>query len=312
MYAIEVDNVTKIYRKGFRAIRVPAVTGLSFAVRKETITGFVGPNGAGKTTTIKMLAGLVRPTSGNVRILGRDAREPQARRGVSFLSEQPYFYAHLTVSEMLRFTAQLNGVSAALTAQEIARVLEAVELTHKAHVKIREMSKGMQQRLNMAQVLLGRPHTLILDEPMSGMDPPGRRLFRKLLANLRREQGTTLFFSTHVLDDIETLCDDVVVLSGGKLSFAGPVKTLLDEGLLGSEMVCGELDAASRKAVADAGGRMQQAREGGEWSVFVPREIDPGAIQRILYEHNVFPLSVQPCSLTLEELLYRHSTEEPA
>jgi ABC-2 type transport system ATP-binding protein len=312
MYAIEAENVTKIYRKGFRAVKVPAVTGLSFTVRKETITGFVGPNGAGKTTTIKMLAGLVRPTSGCVRILGSDTRSLDARRGVAYLSEQPYFYAHLTAREMLGFVARLIGLPATVAAQEILRVLEAVELSHKASVKIKEMSKGMQQRLNMAQALLGRPHILILDEPMSGMDPPGRRLFRQIFTELRREQRTTLFFSTHVLDDVEALCEDVVVLSGGTLTYAGPVRTLLDEGLLGVEILCGELDAACRMAAAETGCRVQQGRESGEWSLFVPREIDPGAVLRILYGYNVYPRAVQPCSLTLEELLYRRASERSA
>ncbi len=311
MHAIEVNKVTKIYRKGFRAVKVPAVVDLSFAVRKETITGFVGPNGAGKTTAIKMIMGLVYPSSGNLLIHGQDASVPRARKGVAYLSEQPCFYAHLTAEEMLRFTAHLIRFPAHGVAGEIARALEAVELTHKARTKIKEFSKGMQQRLNMAQALLGSPHTLVLDEPMSGMDPPGRRLFRELMLRLRQEQKT-LFFSTHVLDDVESLCDDVIVLRQGRLTYAGQVRTLLDDGFTGTEIVTGDLEQECSEALGSAGCRVRRNDDTGEWTLFVPRGSDADAVQRLLYERNVFPRSIVRRSMTLEELLYRREKDSAA
>ena len=305
MYSLEVDKVTKIYRKGFRAVRIPAVVDLSFTVKKSGITGFVGPNGAGKTTTIKMLTGLVFPTAGTVRIGGVNAAFPDARKGVAYLSEQPYFYNHLTVTEMLRFTAHLIGIRGDDCRREIGRVLEIVELADTGKIKIREMSKGMQQRLNMAQALLGSPHTLILDEPMSGMDPPGRRLFREVMRRLR-DDGQTLFFSTHVLDDVESLCNDLVVLQRGKLTYAGEVRALIAEGFRGTTVTTGPLEDGCRDAVVNAGCTLSA---GGEtqtgWTLFVPKTVDREAVLRLLYGGGAVPLSVEKQSVTLEELLYR-------
>lgn len=240
MNVIELRNVSKFYRKDFWTPRLSAVTNLSISVKKGVVTGFVGPNGAGKTTTIKMIMGLIRPSEGKVSICGKDAFLPKSRKGVAYLCEQPYFYAHLTVSETLKFTADLLGLPSKSITDEIKSVLSVVELSEKNDVKVKELSKGMQQRLTMACALVGDPQILILDEPMSGMDPPGRRLFRKLFRDLVNK-GKTIFFSTHVLDDIESVCDEVIVLSKGKLVFSGEVKTLLEKGFLGTDMVVSDL-----------------------------------------------------------------------
>jgi ABC-2 type transport system ATP-binding protein len=306
MDAIEVKNITKIYRKGLRGIKIPAVTDLSFSVRKERITGFVGPNGAGKTTTIKMITGLVFPTSGCVVVSGKNASDPSARAGLSYLSEQPYFYAHLNVTEMLRFVARLLRLPAGTIAAEINRVLGLVELSHKARSKVKELSKGMQQRLNMAQALLGNPHTLVLDEPMSGMDPPGRRLFREILCKLRDEKKT-LFFSTHVLDDIESVCDDVIVLEQGKCAYAGAVSTLLDEGFLGTEIVTGSLSEEIREKVINAGCTIRQITTGDECVLFLEKNGDTAQILRLLAGSSVYPQLVIRRTMTLETLLYHRT-----
>jgi len=309
MNAIHVDNVTKIYRKGFRGVKVPAVTNLSFTVRRDAITGFVGPNGAGKTTTIKMIVGLAYPASGRVMLYGRDAALPSSRCGVAYLSEQPCFYAHLTVGEMLRFTAGLIGLAQPAISGEVERALGTVELGHCKKLKIKELSKGMQQRLSMAQALLGSPHTLILDEPMSGMDPPGRRLFRTLMDRLRHE-GKTLFFSTHVLDDVESICDDVVVLQRGELTYSGRIKSLLDRGFLGTDIRTGEFDEKCRETLSNAGCRMQHHSETNEWTLFVPRDIELESVIRLLYEYSIVPVSIVGRSMTLEELLYKQRRED--
>jgi ABC-2 type transport system ATP-binding protein len=162
----------------------------------------------------------------------------------------------------------------------------------------------MQQRLNMAQALLGSPHTLILDEPMSGMDPPGRRLFRELMIQLRKEK-CTLFFSTHVLDDVEMLCDDVVVLQDGRLTYAGEVDALLDEGFLGTEIITGTLGLECQEALKGAGCRVKSQNGSDEWVVEIPRTGDTNTVQRLLYDHSIIPRAIGRRSMTLEEMLYR-------
>lgn len=307
MYAIELDKVTKIYRKGFRGVKVPAVTDLSFAVQRDKITGFVGPNGAGKTTTIKMVTGLVFPTRGTIILNGKKGVAPVNRSGIAYLSEQPYFYAHLKVGEMLDFVARLIRLPHGNIQGDIKRVLDLVELSHKQHTKVKELSKGMQQRLNMAQALLGNPHTLILDEPMSGMDPPGRRLFREILLDLKK-QGKTLFFSTHVLDDIESVCDDVVVVQQGKLTYAGSVSALLDEGFTGTEIALKNLTADAKKAIDQFPQVTLHEDLSGGATVTVDRQGNPQEVLARLAAVSVFPDRVQKKTMTLENLLYHRST----
>lgn len=307
MYAIELDKVTKIYRKGFRGVKVPAVTDLSFTVLRDKITGFVGPNGAGKTTTIKMVTGLVFPSRGTIVLDGKKGVAPVNRNGIAYLSEQPYFYAHLKVGEMLDFVARLIKLPHGSIQSEIARVLELVELSHKQHAKVKELSKGMQQRLNMAQALLGNPHTLILDEPMSGMDPPGRRLFREILLELKK-QGKTLFFSTHVLDDIESVCDDVVVVQQGRLTYAGSVSALLDEGFTGTEIAVSTLSATAKKTIAALPLVTLHEDSTGGATVMVDKKGNPQAVLAALAAVSAFPERVQKKTMTLENLLYHRST----
>ncbi|MCX7725319.1 MAG: ABC transporter ATP-binding protein [Chitinispirillaceae bacterium] len=305
MDAIEIRNVTKIYKKGIKATKVIAVENLSFSVKKGLVTGFVGPNGAGKTTTIKMIMGLVFPTKGEIYLHGKNSIFPKAREKVAFLSEQPYFYPHLSVREMLEFTAKLLKISDKKIPEEIERVLKTVELSHKIEAKIRELSKGMQQRLNMALALLGDPETFILDEPMSGMDPPGRRLFREIMKELKLK-GKTLFFSTHVLDDIESVCDEVVVLKDGKLNFCGKVTSLLEEGFIGTEIVIDCFDSELINSLSSAGLNINTDRKESEGiiKIFVPRTANVETLKSILREKKIFPLSITRCSKTLEELLY--------
>ena len=280
MNAFELTNVSKWYRKDFWASRKCAVSNVSFVVKKERVTGFIGPNGAGKTTSIKMIMGLVIPDSGTVTLYGVKAGLPQSRSGIAYLSEQPYFYGHLTVEESLRFAGDLLGLAKTTMGSEIERVLSLVDLTGNNRSKVKGLSKGMQQRLNMAQALLGKPHTLILDEPMSGMDPPGRRLFRMLFKKLA-DDGVTIFFSTHILDDVEAGCDDVVVLSKGALYYSGKVESLLEKGLQGEDMVvCGLTDDCVKK-VAAVGCQVSEVKEHYQ-TIFVPTGTDSEMVQDIL------------------------------
>ena len=302
MTILNVDKITKVYRRGFKGTRVAAVTDVGFSLNENHITGFVGPNGAGKTTTIKMIMGLVRPTAGNITLMGKPAESVASRAGVSYVSEQPYFYKHLTVGESVDFSARLIGVKRASVDAERKRVLEAVELTGREKLKVRSLSKGQQQRLNMACGLLGDPKLLILDEPMSGLDPPSRRLFRSLFKKLG-DEGRTIFFSTHVLEDIEAVCKDVVVLDGGKLRFTGSVASLLEKGALGTEFAVSSLpDNLSDELRAD-GLEVSRLPAGGTL-ILVPAEKDAAVYQRKLYENGIFCDSIQKRTKPLESLLY--------
>jgi len=299
---LTVENITKVYRRGFRAVRVNAVTGVSFALAENRITGFVGPNGAGKTTTIKMAMGLVRPSGGRITLMGIDARLPASRRGVAYVSEQPYFYKHLTVGETVDFSARLVGIKHNAIDAERKRVLDAVELTGRESSKVRSLSKGLQQRLNMACGLLGDPKLLIFDEPMSGLDPPSRRLFRNLFKKLG-EEGRTIFFSTHVLEDIETVCQDVVVLDNGKLRLTGTVASLLDKGTIGTELTVTSLPDNIINELQSDGIEITKTSENGV-TIFIPTKINAESYQRKLYEKGIFCQSIQKRSMPLESLLY--------
>lgn len=302
MYSIEIKNLTKIYRKGFWGIKVPAVMDVSFNVHCNCVTGFVGPNGAGKTTTIKTIMGLVCPQVGDVRVHGCAITDYRARTGVAYLSEQPYFYGHLTSRESLEFASNLLNIDKKRIGTEIERVLDLVELSHKSKSKVKEMSKGMQQRLNMAQALLGMPKLMILDEPMSGMDPPGRRLFRSLFKELAKS-GVTIFFSTHVLEDIESVCDRVVVLSKGKKTYDGAVKELLEKGFKGTEVELEQDPFSISEQIKNAGCAIDKQSE-GSWVITVPPGVDSAVVLEILSDNKLYPSRIERRKSSMEELLY--------
>lgn len=308
MYSIEIEHLSKTYRKGFWGIKVAAVVDISFSVKKNAVTGFVGPNGAGKTTTIKTITGLVKPSKGNVKVNGVDVSSHTARRGVAYLSEQPCFYGHLTVAESLEFAAKLLGMKAGVIKNEIHRVLDIVELSHKAKSKVKEMSKGMQQRLNMAQALLGNPGLMILDEPMSGMDPPGRRLFRNIFKEMAAK-GTTVFFSTHVLEDIESVCDEVVVLSKGRLAYSGSVSDLLAKGHIGTEIEIVSSENSIKDILVQHGCSIE-SETGSSCTVVVPSAVNAAEILKLLGEKNIYPSQVVNRSSSMEDLLYGKSRGE--
>ena len=226
MPAIEILQLEKVYSVGFWRKRPRrAVHPLDLTVETGEIFGFLGPNGAGKTTTLKMLMGLVFPTGGNARILGMELDDPQMKAQIGFLPEQPYFYDYLTARELLRYYGRLSGVDAKQLDGRVDAVLDRVGLSGSANVQLRKFSKGMLQRAGIAQAILHEPKVVFLDEPMSGLDPMGRREVRNLIAQLKAE-GKTVFFSTHILSDAEALCDRVGIIHQGKLQGVGPVEQL--------------------------------------------------------------------------------------
>lgn len=223
---VKVDHLRKVFKVGFWGRRVTAVDGLSLEVRSGEIFGFLGPNGAGKTTTIKMLMGLIYPSGGTATVFGRPVGDSTAKSKVGFLPESPYFYDYLTGQEFLKFYGHLFGLLGAALEKRVDELLEVVGMTHARDLQLRKFSKGMLQRVGIAQALINDPELVILDEPMSGLDPIGRKEVRDLILRLK-ETGKTVMFSSHILHDAELLCDRVAMIMKGKLVACGHVSELI-------------------------------------------------------------------------------------
>ncbi len=226
MAAIEILGLEKTYSIGFWRKRPKhALRPLNLAIEDGEIFGFLGPNGAGKTTTLKLLMGLIFPTAGSARILGMAIDDPRMKAQIGFLPEQPYFYDYLTARELLEYYGQLSGIEAKHRSSRVDEVLQRVGLPDVGAVQLRKFSKGMLQRVGIAQAILHDPKLVFFDEPMSGLDPMGRREVRDLMEQLKLE-GKTVFFSTHILSDAEALCDRVAIIHQGELRGVGAVADL--------------------------------------------------------------------------------------
>jgi ABC-2 type transport system ATP-binding protein len=226
MAAIEILGLEKTYTVGFwRKKPKHALRPLNLSVEDGEVFGFLGANGAGKTTTLKLLMGLIFPTGGSARILGMEVTDPRMKAQIGFLPEQPYFYDYLTARELLEYYGQLSGMDPKQRSRKVDEVLQRVGLPDVGGVQLRKFSKGMLQRVGIAQAILHDPKVVFLDEPMSGLDPMGRREVRDLIAQLKHE-GKTVFFSTHILSDAETLCDRVGIIHQGELRGVGIVADL--------------------------------------------------------------------------------------
>lgn len=245
---VEIDNLKKTYLVGFLRKAVEGARGITFDVRKGEIVGLIGPNGAGKTTTIKCLLGLCAPTSGSAKIRGVDAREPRAREGVGFLPENPYVYPYLTPREFVDLCARLSSMSSRAREEQVPKVLERTGIAWAADRPVHRLSKGMLQRTGLAAALVANPDLLVLDEPMSGLDPLGRREVRDLIFE-ERARGRTVLFSSHVLSDVETLCDRVVILRAGEVVVAGAVNELVHRSATMTELTLRGVDDDLRSAL---------------------------------------------------------------
>ncbi|MGA8037139.1 MAG: ABC transporter ATP-binding protein [Candidatus Acidiferrales bacterium] len=235
--AIEIQSLTKDYPVGFwRKTMRRSLDGLSLEVHEGEAFGFLGPNGAGKTTTLKLLMGVIFPTSGTARIRGRSIDDVAMHREIGYLPEQPYFYDYLTARELLDYFARFFGYGATERRERVERFLDLVGLSAAGNVQLRKFSKGMMQRVGIAQAILHDPKVVFLDEPMSGLDPVGRREVRDIILELKR-QGRTVFFSTHILTDAEMLCDRVAVLVGGKLQGVGAPNEIVSLEVYGMEIL---------------------------------------------------------------------------
>jgi ABC-2 type transport system ATP-binding protein len=299
MPAIETEDLTKDYLVGFwRPRPYRALDGLSLAVDAGEVFGFLGPNGAGKSTTLKLLMGLIFPTAGRARILGKPVGDLGMRRQIGFLPENPYFYDYLTAEELLRYFAQLSGLTGSDVARRVSAVLDDVGIGAERRMRLRSYSKGMIQRIGVAQALVAEPSVVFFDEPMSGLDPLGRRDLRLLMLRLR-DRGCTVFFSSHILSDAETLCSRVAIVAQGRLVANGRLDDLVAFELRGWELVVTGLSDAIRAQLAPRVKAIAPLTH-DRWHV----ELDAAAPEPLvgeLAQLGVRTVSLNPIRATLEE-----------
>jgi ABC-2 type transport system ATP-binding protein len=301
---IEVTGLRKVYRTPLSRRRVVAVDGISFAVERGEIFGFVGPNGAGKTTTIRILMGLIRPTAGGAQLFGHPVPSRQARARIGFLPEAPYFYEYLTVSEFLDLVGRLYGMDRRARRRRADELTELVGLERARKQALKSYSKGMLQRAGIAQALMSDPELVVLDEPTSGLDPLGRREVREIVLGLRRA-GKTVFFSSHILADVEAIADRVAIIVGGRLHDVGRVMELVDRSLvstavrlrLAAEVGAAALEACSRRA----------ERRGDELELELGPDADVDQILADARGLGARVISVAPRHETLEDLFVRRA-----
>lgn len=302
---IEIENLTKDYEIGFwKKKRVRALDGLTINVDDGQIFGFLGGNGAGKTTTIKILMSLIFPTEGTAKILGHDISNVEMRTRIGYCPENPYFYDYLTARELMMYFGELFGLNKAKSKQKTEELLTKVGLEEASWNKqLRKFSKGMLQRTGLAQCLINEPEIVFLDEPMSGLDPIGRREIRELIAELR-QKGTTIFMSTHILSDIEALCDNVAILRNGKLSATGKLDELLTAHgeKQGYEINLKGVSADMlEKSFSEITGAIINAKPNGA-NIQVSEESDIEKVLEKMKKAGGKLVSIQPVKQSLEEL----------
>jgi ABC-2 type transport system ATP-binding protein len=303
--AIDTDGLTKDYKVGFwRPRPYRALDQLNLQVAPGEVFGFLGPNGAGKTTTLKLLMQLVFPTAGRAEILGRPVGDLAVRRRIGFLPENPYFYDNLTAEELLEYFGSLFGYGAAERRARAARLLDEVGIDAERRMQLRKYSKGMVQRVGIAQALINDPEVVFLDEPMSGLDPLGRRDIRALILRLR-DQGTTIFFSSHILSDAEALCSRVAIVAGGRLATVGRLSDMAGYELRGWEVVMGSVRP---EVVAGLGARGVRATSVADerYTFELPKDAHPEAFVSELAGAGATLVSVTPLHTTLEEVFVQH------
>jgi len=301
MPIIEIDNLTKDYEVGFwRKRKVRALDGLSLSVEPHQIFGFLGANGAGKTTTLKLLMRLIFPTSGSARILGHDISNVSMHTRIGYLPENPYFYDYLTAREFLIYSGELFGLDKATRTARAEQLLTRVNLDRKSWDRqLRKFSKGMLQRVGLAQALVNDPEIVFLDEPMSGLDPVGRREVRDLIAALRSE-GKTVFMCSHILSDIEVLCDSVAILKGGKTARSGSLEELRAQETSVIEILAAGPDTTALQQILLNSAQVTSTPSGIRIEVGDERQVDE--VLSALRKLNGKLISVQPVRQSLEDL----------
>jgi ABC-2 type transport system ATP-binding protein len=305
--ALATFELTKDYAVGFwRKRPYRALDRLSLDVHAGEVFGFLGPNGAGKTTTLKLLMQLVYPTSGRAEILGRPVGDLSVKRRIGYLPENPYFYDHLTAEELLIYFAALFGYRPAERRARAARLLDEVGIGAERRLQLRKFSKGMLQRVGIAQALVNDPELVILDEPMSGLDPLGRRDVRALILRLR-DRGCTVFFSSHVLSDAEALCSRVAILARGRLAASGRLSDMLEFHARGWELVVSNLSDAAVPAVGPHVRRVVRIGD-GRYELDLPLESPPDRLMTQLTAAGAEIVSLNPIRDTLEDIFVQQVT----
>ncbi len=294
-----LDDVRKSYRTPFGLGRIEVLRGVNLVVGRGETVGFLGPNGAGKTTTLKIIMGLARPDGGTVRVLGRPPSDRNARHGVGFLPEQPYFYDYLTPREILELAAALFALPSAVARKRVADGLELLGLSRVRDTPLRKLSKGWLQRVGLAQALIGAPELVVLDEPMSGLDPVGRREVRELIASLKN-QGTSVLLSSHILSDAELLCDRVAVVVGGQIRYQGPLARFGAGEAAFVDLVIDGLD--SQRAVPPGLEPLSVEMRAGLCCVRVKSQSEADSLLRHCLEQAGRVVSVTPNRVGLEEI----------
>jgi ABC-2 type transport system ATP-binding protein len=303
-----VEDLKKTFKVGFARKVVDAVRGVSFSVNRGEIFGFLGPNGAGKTTTMKMCMDLIRPTSGRIELFGHPPGAIDARSRIGYLPEQPYFYDYLKPGELVDFFGQLYGVPRALRHKRTAELLTLVGLDHARDRTLRKFSKGMLQRAGLAQALIGDPEMVVLDEPLSGLDPIGRKELKDIIVSLK-QRGKTVFFSSHILADIELLCDRMAIVDKGLLKFFGPTSEFVLRGQKEVEVVASNVSAAVKaKVIVHAA----SVEDFGERIKLLATREATGAIIELLVGGGATVDAVVPRSESLEEIFVRTARGESA
>ncbi|MGQ0736281.1 MAG: ABC transporter ATP-binding protein [Acidobacteriota bacterium] len=300
MPAIETENLTKDYFVGFwRPRPYRALDQLTLSVDEGEIFGFLGPNGAGKSTTLKLLMGLIFPTSGSARILGKPVGDVGVRRRTGFLPENPYFYDYLTAEELLDYYAGLCGLHGADRRERVRAVLDEVEIGAERRMRLRSFSKGMIQRVGVAQALVGGPELVFFDEPMSGLDPLGRRHLRQLMLRLR-DRGCTVFFSSHILSDAEMLCSRVGIVANGRLVAQGRLADMVAFELRGWELVVTGLSEAV-KAAWESRVVSMCALSHGRYTLEIGPHESAARVMQELAQQGASVISLNPIRVTLED-----------
>src|SRR5262245_6044114 len=306
--AIRTRELSKDYHIGFwRPRPYRALDRLSIEVAPGEVFGFLGPNGAGKTTTLKLLMQLVFPTSGAAEILGRPVGDVRVRQRIGYLPENPYFYDHLTAEELLDYYGRLFDMSSADRRKRVPATLDRVGLGAERRLALRKFSKGMLQRVGIAQALLNDPEVLFLDEPMSGLDPLGRRDVRALMLELR-DQGRTIFFSSHILSDAEALCSQVAIVAKGRLAASGRLGDLGEFAVNGWELVMANVPAAALDRVR-ARARRVMAIAGDRYVIDLPPDGRPEELLPELTAAGAALVSLNPVRETLEDVFVRRVAE---
>jgi ABC-2 type transport system ATP-binding protein len=306
--AIRIDALTKDYAVGFwRKQRYRALDRLSLQIDTGEVFGFLGPNGAGKTTTLKLLMQLIFPSSGSAEVLGRPAGDVRTRQRIGYLPENPAFYDHLTAEELLAYFARLFGYSARDCRERAAALLDRVGVGAERRLQLRKFSKGMIQRVGIAQALLNDPEVIFLDEPMSGLDPLGRRDVRQLILSLR-DQGRTVFFSSHILSDAETLCSRVGVVASGRLAASGRLSEILAFEVRGWELVMSGLRPEVLERVRPSVRRSTEISP-GRYALDLALDPPPERLLAELIATGASLVSLNPVRDSLEDFFVRRVAE---